>query len=158
MKTIVTLLDLSDMTPNAMEHTERMAKSLRAKVVLMHVLPEDTTPAKARKEPSPPKRDASIEADYHRLTSLADYLRQTSVKVEVEQLVDADIRLTRDECEVWKPDLIIVGSKSDSPVCHWFTDSPDASAVTPAHCPVVVVPEKQGSQAAWDRWPFDSAA
>jgi nucleotide-binding universal stress UspA family protein len=160
MKTIVTLLDLSEVTPTVMEHTERMAKTLHAKVVLMHVLPEDKAPSKTLQGPASRqgKRDESIEADYRHLSSLADYLRQTRVKVEVEQLVDADSRLTVDECEEWKPDLIIVGSKSGSPLSGWIKGSRDDTAETSAHCPVVVIPDRHESQPNWDKWPFDSAA
>ena len=73
MKTIVTLLDLSEVTPTVMEHTERMAKTLHAKVVLMHVLPEDKAPSKTPQgRAGQRKRDESIEADYRQLSSLAE--------------------------------------------------------------------------------------
>ncbi len=160
MKTIVTLLDLSEVTPTVMEHTERMAKSLHAKVVLMHVLPEATAPTKTLqgRPPRQAKRDTLIEADYQLLSSLAEHLRQIHVKVEVEQLVDADSRLTVDECEEWKPDLIIVGSKPDSPLGGWIKGSREATAETSAHCPVVVVPETHEPHPAWRRQVLDSAA
>jgi nucleotide-binding universal stress UspA family protein len=128
--TIVTLVDFSGMTPQLMAQSEKYAKALNARVILLHIHPKDTT-----------LRDKETSlADYKILTDLGAALSKTGVNVLVEQLNDADHRRTLDECRMWDAELIIVGSHHHGFLHNWFVKCFTCEMHESAHCPVLVLP------------------
>lgn len=141
MNTIVTLIDFSGLTPKLIEQSERYAKALASRVILLHILPmEPVMMGMGDAFPAQQSRRDFLEADYQSLSGLGDMLRKVGVNVLIEQLPDADMRMALDECERWNADLIIVGAHHHSIVYNWFVGSFTCEVLKGAHCPVLVVP------------------
>jgi nucleotide-binding universal stress UspA family protein len=130
MNTIVTLVDFSGMTPKLIEQSERFAKALHARVILIHIQPKE---AKLR------SKETNAEG-YKRLTALGATLAKANVNVLVEQLKDADLSGALEECRTWDAELIIVGSHHHGFLHNWFVGSFTCEVLKAAHCPVLVLP------------------
>src|SRR5664279_765038 len=113
MNTIVTLIDFPDVTPRLVEQTERYAKALGSRVILIHIVAKSSQSA----------GNDAILADYRKLTEIGKCLSKAGLNVLVEQLVDADVCRAMDECRTWDAELIIVGSHHHSVLYNWFVGS-----------------------------------
>jgi nucleotide-binding universal stress UspA family protein len=143
MKTIVALIDFSDVTDKVLEQARTSAQTSRARVILMHVVPKEPVVVDIGLV-SPtilqPPSEETIMADHRKLLAYRDALAAAGVDVVVEQIVDGGLDRILDDSRRWDAELIIVGSHHHSPLYNLFIGSFTRDISKRAHCPVLVVP------------------
>jgi nucleotide-binding universal stress UspA family protein len=143
MKTIVALIDFSDVTEKVLEQTQRSAKESGARVILMHVVPKEPVVVDlgliSPTVLEPPSSEV-IKADYEKLMDCRALLALDGIDVVVEQIVDGGIDRILDDSRRWDAELIILGSHHHSPLYNLFIGSLTKDVSKRAHYPVLVVP------------------
>ncbi len=143
MKTIVALIDFSDVTAKVLEQARKSAQLSCARVILIHVVPKEpvvidlglVSPILLQ-----PPSEESIRADHQKLVGYRDSLTAAGIDVVVEQIIDGGIDRILDDSRRWDAELIIVGSHHHSPLYNLFIGSFTRDVSKRAHCPVLVVP------------------
>ena len=143
IKTIVTLVDLSDVTPKVIQQSEAMATAFHARLILLHAVPEvpvvidlGIIAPTVLEAPS----DQRKEADYQKLLGLRDALAAAGIEVNVAQLEDGQVEKIFPRCELLEADLIIMGAHHHRALYQWLIGTRTAEMLQRAHCPVLVVP------------------
>ena len=143
MKTIVALVDFSDVASKVLEQAGAQARAFGGRVILLHVVPKEAVVVGIGVA-SPVLLEAptaeGIQIDLERLKALRDILIESGVNVLMEQLTEGSVERLLAECEMWKADLIVIGSHHHSTVYNWFIGSFTAEVLKAAICPVLVVP------------------
>jgi nucleotide-binding universal stress UspA family protein len=143
MKTIVALVDFSDVASKVLEQAAEQAKAFDARVILLHVVPKEPV-VMGFGLASPMVLEAPTElgigTDLKRLEVLRDSLTERGVNVLMEQLTEGTVERLLEECRMWKADLIVLGSHHHSTVYNWFIGTFTADVLKSADCPVLVVP------------------
>ena len=143
MKTIVALVDFSDVTAKVLEHAGDQALAFDARVILLHVVPMEAIVVGfglASPVISQAASGEGVKADYARLETLRDSLTQRGVNVLIEQLSEGTVEKLLEECRTWKAELIVVGSHHHSTVYKWFVGTFTSDVLGAASCPVLVIP------------------
>jgi nucleotide-binding universal stress UspA family protein len=147
MKTIVALVDFSDVTPCVVEQAALHARTYGAKLTLLHVVPSEPAVVEfgiASPTLLQPPSERRIESDYNQLLNLRDSLANSGVQVSAQQLEQADVIKLLDVCHSLEADLIVVGTHHHSTLYQFFIGSFAADVLKRAKCPVLVVPPSGG--------------
>lgn len=143
MKTIVTLVDFSDVTSKLISESGKFAKAFESRVILVHVVPMVPVVMDigiGSPIVSEPPNQKALQADRERVASLGTPLREAGIEVLVEQLQERSATDLIGECSQWKADLIIVGSHHHGEIYNLFVGSFTSDVLKSANCPVLVVP------------------
>jgi nucleotide-binding universal stress UspA family protein len=143
MKTIVALVDFSDVTPKVVEQAAMHARTYGARLILLHVVPCEPAVVEfgiASPTLLQPPSERRIESDYNQLLNLRDSLADSGVQVSAQQLEEADVVKLLDLCHSLAADLIVVGTHHHSTLYQFFLGSYTADVLKRAKCPVLVVP------------------
>jgi nucleotide-binding universal stress UspA family protein len=150
MKTIVALVDFSDVTPPVLDHATKFARAFQARLVLLHAVPDHPAVVElglasptVMVEPSEKK----IEADYNSLLDLRDSLAQSGVQVLVQQLEHSSVAKLLDQCLALDADLIVMGSHHHGAFYQLLVGTLTSDVLKRATCPVLVVPAPSGKPA-----------
>jgi nucleotide-binding universal stress UspA family protein len=143
MKTILALVDFSDVTPKVLAQAQALAKAFGGRVVIMHVLKHEpvvfdvglASPTVMR-----PPGDAVIQAGLATLEGFRVSMAGTGVDATAQQLTDATMEKILEESRRIGADVIIVGSHHHSALYNLFIGSFTHDLLKEAHCPVLVVP------------------
>jgi nucleotide-binding universal stress UspA family protein len=148
MKTIVVLVDFSDVTPRLLEQARELSTAFGAALILVHVVPEEPVVIElglaAPTIMQPPSKER-VESDYAKLVALGDGLAAAGANVSVQQLVKARSEDVIALCENLKTDLMIVGSHHHNTLFDLFIGTFTSDVLKRAKCPVLVVPATGGS-------------
>jgi len=143
MKTIVALIDFSDVTDKVLEQAEKSALQAGARVILMHVVPKEAVVIDVGLI-SPIVLEApsgeAIKGDHEKLMDCRALLSLAGVDALAEQIVDGGVDKILEDCIRWDAELIILGSHHHSPLYNLFIGSWTKDVSKRAHCPVLVVP------------------
>ena len=143
MKTIIALVDFSDITPRVIEQATLHARTYGARLILVHVVPAEPAVVEfgiASPTLLQPPSERRIERDYNQLLTLRDSLADSGVPVSAQQLEQADVRKVAALCHNLEADLIVVGTHHHSALYQFFIGTYTADILEKAHCPVLVVP------------------
>jgi len=143
MKSIIALVDFSDVTSKVVELAGDQAVAFDARVIVLHSVPEKPVVVGfglASPVVMQPPTEDGVRQDYARLETIRDTLQQRGVDVLLEQLADGMAEKLMEECQIWKPDLIVVGSHHHCSVYKLFVGSFTSDVLEEARCPVLVVP------------------
>ncbi len=142
MKTIVALIDYSDVTDKVLEQAKILGRALDSDVVLMHIVPAQPVVVDFVVAPTvmEPPSAAAVQADQARLKQLQDALGREGVRTTSRQFQGASLEALLDECRLLNTDLIIVGSHGHGPLYNLLIGSVTAEVLKQAACPVLVVP------------------
>jgi nucleotide-binding universal stress UspA family protein len=143
MKTIIALVDFSDITGRVVEQATLHARTYGARLILVHVVPAEPTVVEfgiASPTLLQPPSERRIEKEYNQLLNLRDSLADSGVPVSAQQLEQADIRKVVELCHNLEADLIVVGTHHHSALYQFFIGTYTADILEKAHCPVLVVP------------------
>ena len=136
MKTIVALVDHSEVTPKVLDQTHRLARSFGSRVVLINVLPE-TVVAEFGPIPLTPEERRMEQG---KLFALRDSFsaRGTSATAQLLQgnVVDAIVAKSRELAA----DVIVMGSHGHGAFYNLLVGSVTEGVLKRAPCPVLVVP------------------
>jgi nucleotide-binding universal stress UspA family protein len=143
MKTIVALIDFSDVTAKVLEQARQSAQDSSARVILLHVVPREPVVVDLGLV-SPtilqPPSEHTIAADHQKLLSCRDSLTKAGIDAVVEQTIDGGVDRILEDSRRWDAELIIVGSHHHSPLYNLFVGTFTKDVSKRAHCPVLVVP------------------
>ncbi len=149
MKTIVVLLDLSDLTFKVLKQAHTLATAFHSEVIILHVLAKVPVVVDVGLVSPVIMQDPSPEVLHHQteqLFELRDSLIKFGVRASVEQLGDASVAAVLAETRRRNADLIILGSHHHSTIYHLLVGNVTADVLQGAHCPVLVVPSDEDVQ------------
>lgn len=145
MKTLLTAVDLSPITPKVIEGAGALASSLGAKLVLLHVSEPVTAyvPVGAAMDviTAPvPMDPPDMEALKARLEELAAPIRSKGVTVETVAAVSLPAEEILDQAKKTGADILILGSHGHGALYHLFSGSVVTEVLQKATIPVTVIP------------------
>ena len=143
MKTIVALVDFSDVTTRVLDQASKLARAFDARVILLHVVPEEPAVVElglASPTLMQPPSERMIEAHYQRLLDLRDSLINAGVKASAQQVEEGGADKLIAMCRNLETDVIVVGSHHHSTVYHLIVGTFTGDILKRAICPVLVVP------------------
>jgi len=143
MKTIIALIDFSDVTPRLLAEAAPLANALGARLILLHVVPEE--PAVVELGIASPTvfrapSEKKIGADYEALLELRDSLADSGVEVSAQQLERGGVVKVLERCRELEAGMIVVGAHHHSALYQLFVGSFTSDVLKRATCPVLVVP------------------
>ena len=143
MKTIVALVDLSDLSFKVLKQAHALARAFNCQVVILHVVAKEpvivdvgiVSPTIMR-DPSPDV----VQKEYSQLLEVRDSLVKFGVSATVEQLAGATVEVVLAETKRLEADMIILGAHHRSTFYNLLVGSVTNDVLKRAHCPVLVVP------------------
>ena len=126
MKTIVALVDLSDLTFKVLKQAHALASAFNSEVIILHVLGKTpvvmdvgiVSPV-VMEDPLP----TVVKEQAEQLLEIRDSLIKFGVRARVEQLADAKVSAVLAEAKRLNADLIILGSHHHSTIYHMLVGS-----------------------------------
>src|SRR4051812_7601414 len=107
MKTIVALVDFSDLTPRVIEQAAQLTRAFEARLILLHMVPEQPAVVEigiASPTVMQPASEKKIEEDQNRLLALRDSLANSGVNVLVQQLDKGGDAKILEQCRTLETD------------------------------------------------------
>ena len=143
MKTILALVDFSDVTPKIVKLAQTLAQAFQSHVFLLHGLPKDpmvvdlgvVSPIVYVKP-----NEESVEAGFAKLEKLAEPLTKSGIKVSMVELRDSTVEHIMESAQKHEADLIIVGTQHHNAFYNLIIGSVTDEVLQRASCPVLVVP------------------
>jgi nucleotide-binding universal stress UspA family protein len=145
MKTILTPIDFSSITDAVVAEASALARSLKAKIVLLTVIQPPAIVA----DYAPLLQDiaeitaAGEKAAAKRLAKLQDKLQAEFITVETSQLVGSPIPHITAEAQRVGADYIVMGSHGHTALYDLLVGSTTHGVLKRASCPVVIVPAEK---------------
>jgi nucleotide-binding universal stress UspA family protein len=145
MKTLLTAVDLSPITPKVIEGAGALASSLGAKLILLHVTEPVAAyvPVGAAMDviTAPvPMEPPDLEALKSRLEELAAPVRAKGVTVETVASVSLPVDEILEQAEKTGADMLVLGSHGHGALYHLFSGSVVTAVLQKATRPVTVIP------------------
>ena len=136
MKTIVALVDHSDVTPKVLDQAHRLSQALGGHVILINVLPETVVAefGVVRIEPE------ELRAAQQKLFALRDSLAARGTPATAQQALGPVVDTILSKCKPLSPDLVIMGSHGHGALYNLLVGSITEGILRRAPCPVLVVP------------------
>ncbi|MDZ4403606.1 universal stress protein [Prosthecobacter sp.] len=145
MKTIVALVDLSDLTFKVLKQAHALATAFNSQVIILHVVAKEPVVVDVglvspmiMQDPSP----ELVQKHYAQLLEMRDSLVKFGVRASVQQLEGASVEAVLAETKKCHADLIILGSHHHSTFYRLLVGSVADDVLKRAHCPVLVVPSE----------------
>jgi nucleotide-binding universal stress UspA family protein len=143
MKTIVALIDFSDLTPIILEQTQKLAKVFSSNVVLLHGVPKHVEAVDIGIASPVVAREATAEewaAHKARLLELTDPLKKAGINVTAAQCADMAAENILAESRWLQADLIVMGTHHHGMLHDLVMGNLTREILQHAFCPVLVVP------------------
>ena len=142
MKTIVALVDFSDVAVSVLKKVQAHAQAFKSHVTILHGIQEKTTvidvgiasPVVSRKPTV-----EEVQADLVRLEKITEPLRASGVDVALKQFHDASVDHIVEVALKMETDLIVVGSHQHNAFYNLLVGSVNDQILKRAKCPVLVV-------------------
>jgi len=150
MKLLVAI-DFSELAEKIITEAEKLAKNLKAKVFLLHVIPppspiidvppdvEALLPPEElfKKESLPPPFDLPESV---KLIKIAQLLQESGIDTAVIVAQNDEVTAIIDESKKNGVDLIMLGSHGHGALFHLIIGSVSEGVIRRATCPVIIVP------------------
>jgi nucleotide-binding universal stress UspA family protein len=146
MKTVVALIDYSDLTNRIVDQAVQVTKAFQGRLILLHVVPEEPAVVElglASPTVMKPASERKVETDYNRLLDLRDSLANSGVNVLVQQLEQGGVHKVLEQCRALETDLIVMGSHHHSAIYNLLVGTFTNDVLKRATCPVMVVPAEE---------------
>lgn len=145
MKTLLTAIDLSPITPKVLEGAGSLAAALGAKLVILHVTEPIAAyvPVGAAMDviTAPmPMEPPDLGVLKQRLEELAQPVRAKGVTVETQAVVSLPVDEILDQAVKVGADLIVLGSHGHGALYHLFSGSVVTAVLQKSTIPVTVIP------------------
>jgi nucleotide-binding universal stress UspA family protein len=149
MKTVLAAIDFSPVADLVLRRGLELAKSVGARLVVMHVIqpPVFIADEAACGDGAKITAAAARAADRH-LAAVASELRREHEPVETRRLTGSPVPLILDEAASLRADFIVVGSHGHGAVYDLLVGSTAGGILKKARCPVLVVPDAERPRAA----------
>ena len=142
MKTIIALVDFSDLTFKVVKQAHILAEAFQAEMVILHTLPNQSAALELLVD-SPP--DVAV-TQYNQLLDLRDSLVKFGVRASVNLLPVSSREEVLAEAGKLKADLLVLGSNRHSAFYDLIMGSFTNDVLKAARCPVLVVPGNVGDE------------
>ena len=153
MKLLVAI-DFSELAEQIIAEAEKLAKTLQAKVFLLHVVPPaspfmDVHPdVEARISPEEIFEKNSFSAPFDvpesaKLVSIAKRLQESGIDTTVIAAQNDEVSAIIDESKKIGADWIMMGSHRHGALFHLIIGSVSEGVIRRAACPVIIVPSIQ---------------
>ena len=149
MKTIVALVDFSDLTFKVLKQAQTLAKAFNGEVTILHMVPKEPAlvgggviAPTIMQAPSP----EVVRQHHAKLDEMRDSLVKLGIRASVQQLDGADVNDVLIETKKLNADLIVIGSHHHGAFYNMFIGSVTSDVLKRAQCPVLVVPSDNGAQ------------
>ncbi len=143
MKTLVALVDFTDVSSKVLKQTHDLASALGSQVILLHVVPREMPAATYGGEvpliPIEPSQE-TIQTDQRRLDALVESLTKLGLDTRALQFKGPVAETVLAETSRLNADLVIMGSHHHSALYNLFIGSFTADVLKRASIPVLVVP------------------
>src|SRR5262249_41778681 len=137
MKTILALIDFSDVSARILDHAHDMAKAFRAEVVLVHVVPPEPLVVDFAPPAVPPDMFKTRQQELFAMSdSLIDRGVGTVARIFGGQLEETLLK----EIDLLNPDIILMGSHGHGALYHLIVGSVTGSIIKNSARPVLVIP------------------
>jgi nucleotide-binding universal stress UspA family protein len=143
MKTIVALVDLSDLAFKVLKQAHELARAFDSRVIILHVVSKEPVVVDLgiasptiMQDPSP----ETMHKEYSQLMEMRDSMAKFGVHATVQELAGATVGVVLAEIRKLGADLIVLGSHHHSTLYKWLVGSVADDVLRRAHCPVLVVP------------------
>ena len=138
MKTIVSLVDFSDVTTKVLDYTHVLAKAFEGDVTLLHVVP--TGPVVVDFAPPPPPAPGELQAKQRALWLLRENLAAHGIKVTAQVFEGPLVDTILSQLRSINPDAIVMGSHGHGALYNLLVGSVTEEIIKLALWPVFVVP------------------
>ncbi|MDI1311596.1 universal stress protein [Prosthecobacter sp.] len=137
MKTILALIDFSDVTPRVLDQAEAHAKAFGSEVVLVHVVPPEPLVVDFAPPAVPPDLFKSRQQELFVMRdTLINHGVQTRAQLSGGLLLDTVL----DQVVQFDPDIIIMGSHGHGALYQLIVGSLTEGVIRHASRPVIVIP------------------
>jgi nucleotide-binding universal stress UspA family protein len=143
MKSIVALVDFSDVAPNVLKKVQAVAGAFKSHVTVLRGIPMKQVVVDftlGSMEMPQKLTEEEVEADLAWLQKMTEPLRTCGVDVSVKEFQDATVKSVVEEALKLEADLIVVGSHHHSAFYNLLVGSVTSDVLKKAKCPVLVVP------------------
>lgn len=151
MKTIVTLIDFTDVTDKLIKHSRALATAFGSQIILMHIVAPDP-PVVSYGADMPliplPTSPEILQADKTRLDQLLNSLTQDGFNALALQFNGPVAPTALDEIKQVGADLVIMGSHHHSTFYNFFVGNLTTDILKDAAFPVLVVPSESRGKSA----------
>jgi nucleotide-binding universal stress UspA family protein len=137
MKTILALIDFSDVSPKILEHAEAHAKAFGGQVVLMHVVPPEPLVVDFEPPAVPPDLFRSRQ---QQLFVMRDRLIAHGIQATADLFGGLLLETVLEQIGLVDPDVIIMGSHGHGALYHLFAGSVTTGVIQHASRPVLIIP------------------
>ena len=137
MKTILALIDFSDVSPQILAQAEEHAKAFGGDVVLIHVVPPEPLVVDFEPPAVPPDVCKSRQKQ---LFLMRDTLIDHGVKATAQVFGGLLLETVLDQIARIVPDIILMGSHGHGALYHLFAGSVTTGVIKHAGHPVLVIP------------------
>ena len=142
MKTILVPIDFSDITPRILASAESLAKPLKARLVLVHVISPSVIMTAYGFAPEDAALQFNEEKDRARrlIERHAAKLRDNGTEVLTELMEGSGIASILRATEEQDADMIVLGSHGHGALYEILVGSTAKGVLQEARCPVLVIP------------------
>lgn len=145
MKTILALIDFSDVTRKVLDQSLALAKAFGSDIALMHVIPEE--PVAVDFAPAPVAPDAEMfNARQRQLFALRDWINSHGINATAQQFEGVVVRTLLDQIEQLDPDIVIMGSHGHGALYRLLVGSVTEGVIRHATRQVLVVPSTPATE------------
>lgn len=143
MKTIVALVDFTEVTSKILKLAEQMSLALKSELVLLHIVPPvpvvSTLGADAPAIPEPPDK-AELESHKAQLQDLLDSMIMAGVRGTALQFEGPVVETAAREVERMRADLVIMGAHHHNAFYNLLIRSVTSDMLKALPCPLMLVP------------------
>lgn len=143
MKTILALIDFSDVTPTVMNHARHLARAFESEVSLFHVVAPDPVVGDFAAAPVP---SDGYQEQKEQLFVLRDELAALGIRATAEQHVGPVVDTIIAHIRPLNPDLVIMGSHRHGALYDLLVGSVTKGIIRHAAWPVLLVPPGLAAQ------------
>jgi len=144
MKTILTALDFSDITPSLLQISSALARTHGAALYLIHIEPPEPDFIGYDPGPQHVRNQVAEEAIRHfkEENQLRDQLRDEGIDAHSRVIQGPIVEKILEEAKRLSADLIVIGSHGHGALYHVLVGSVGEGILAHATCPVLVVPAR----------------
>ncbi|WP_395743124.1 universal stress protein [Prosthecobacter sp.] len=137
MKTILALIDFSDVSTKVLEQAQRLARAFGHDVVLMHIVPPE--PLVVDFEPPAVPQDVLLSRQ-QQLSAMCDTLTRQDVTATAQVLGGLLLETVLEQIDLLDPEVIIMGSHGHGALYHLIVGGVTEGVIKHASRPVLVIP------------------
>ncbi|ACB50554.1 unknown [Crocosphaera subtropica ATCC 51142] len=141
---LLVAVDCSDSTQKVVKKAQEMAKTLSAKLWLIHVAqPEpdfvgyETGPQTVRNYVA-----ETFHAEHSQIQEIAETLRKEGIEATALLIQGSTVETIIKEAEKLAVDMIIMGSHERNPISELFLGSVSKGVISQSQCPILIVPTR----------------